>query len=128
MKLKVVLVEWYDAASMNEWKTPEEPFVEREPVISAGIIVAKTKQEVVICTAVSYDRAYASDFAIPVGCIKSIRTIHTLDWKIREIKHRKGKGRMRTRSVGLRPRVPEFRTCFHRLLPTRATLGRKVRS
>jgi len=91
MKLKVVLIEWYDAASVNEWKTPEEPFVEREPVITAGILVAKTKREVVVCTAVSYDRAYASDFAIPLGCIKSIRTIHTADWKIRDRKQSKMK-------------------------------------
>ncbi len=84
MKLKVVLVEWYDAASMNEWKYPDEPHVEREPVVSSGILKVKTKNEVVLCMGLSYDGAYASDFAIPLGCIKSMRTIHTMNWNIRE--------------------------------------------
>jgi len=84
VKLKVVLIEWYDAASCNEWKHPEEPFVTREPCVSAGILKAKTKNEIVICTGMSYDGAYASDFAIPLGCVKSIRTLHTMNWKIRE--------------------------------------------
>jgi len=91
LKLKIVLIEWYDAASMNEWKMPNEPYVEREPVLTAGILKAKSKNEVVVCTAATQDGAFASDLAIPLGCIKSMKTIHTHNWRSHEAKPRVSK-------------------------------------
>lgn len=80
--LQVVLVEWRDAVSRDEWEGTDVPL---HPVliVSAGIFIRQTKGHLEL--AVNYDSANSNDsckMAIPRGMIESIRFIKTL--KVRE--------------------------------------------
>lgn len=72
-RVKIVLVEWLDAVSLDEWTDRLEPL---EPVlcISAGILLLKDKHHIKI--AVNYipetDQA-SCVMTIPIGMVKSIK-------------------------------------------------------
>lgn len=79
--MKVVHVQWVDAASLGGWrgKREAEIFIEGElnPVHTVGILVKRTKKKIVLIQTHGINEVLGL-FEIPTGCVKSIKTIYRI--------------------------------------------------
>ena len=74
--MKIVLVDWVDSASVGGWAGEEDLNVCECKTV--GFLLRKTKDKVVVAQSISpRDAVEVCDnrFAIPRGCIKSIREL-----------------------------------------------------
>jgi len=71
--LKIVLVKWEDSASASGW-TDEDDLAPAE-CETVGYLLKKNKDRVVVVQSTSDIAHYDNRFAIPRGCIKSIKEL-----------------------------------------------------
>ena len=77
-KKKIVEISWRDPAIMEGWEDLDlHPHDKELPVFySFGILVSKTKEQVVIAGGYAPEDGHYCDRSIfPVGCVKSVRVI-----------------------------------------------------
>ncbi len=75
----LVLVEWEDTCSCNDWQSHEEMKTrDVQSVKSVGYLVEKTKKHTTIISSVSVSAGGKGGFCtlcIPAGCIRRMKTI-----------------------------------------------------
>ncbi|NBR76672.1 MAG: hypothetical protein EBT73_04940 [Actinobacteria bacterium] len=72
----LVVVEWHDAHTVNDWTEPDE--IDEEPftVISVGHLIPDRKPDhVVLAQSVGADGALDGLLYVPVGMVKNMRSI-----------------------------------------------------
>lgn len=71
--MKLVLVEWVDSTSSTGWEN--DPDLELSICKTVGYLTRKTKEKVVLAQSISDNNNVDNKFAIPRGCIQSIKEL-----------------------------------------------------
>lgn len=71
--MRIVLVEWHDANSIDGWK-PAQQIDQMKPttIQSVGWLHRRTKKETVLVSHISEDKDHGAIWTIPTGCIVRI--------------------------------------------------------
>lgn len=80
-KVRIVTVEWDDICSNGGWLSPENARADWK-VISVGMLLSRTKKELVLVQSKVFDRdAVADTLTIPIGVVRKVKTIATVSFK-----------------------------------------------
>ena len=71
--MRIVLVEWDDPLSCNQWE-PRDVFLHPRPCVSTGIITDENEKEIEITLSIN-SMSKSNSLAIPRGAIKRIRNV-----------------------------------------------------
>ena len=74
-KLTIAVIKWIDACKMEDEVSPEdaESYPEGLELITAGILIKKTKKVIIIAFDIGSDEFYRDVATIPVTYIKSVQ-------------------------------------------------------
>lgn len=78
MKLRIVDVTWEDAASDQPWHYRGE-LLDAFMCRTVGILLAKDEEALHLTTTLSCGGAQAGRWRLPVGMVKKIKTLGTID-------------------------------------------------
>jgi len=71
--MKIVVVEWADSTTSTGWEN--DPDLELCICETVGYLAKKTREKVVLIQSISDGNNVDNKFAIPRGCIKSIKEL-----------------------------------------------------
>lgn len=80
-KVKIVTVTWDDICSNGGWVSPEHARADWK-VISVGMLLSRTKKEIVLVQSKVFGRDTVADtLTIPIGVVRKVKTIATVPFK-----------------------------------------------